>query len=452
MNASRSHALRSLIAIAGVAGSLATAQIILSERVWRIDLTQERSHVLSDHALQILGALDYDVAVTAFVRSDDPRNREIEDLLRRARAASSRFRYQVLDVNRNPAVAWQYGVDAFGAVVVESEGRRKEFPNPDEQTLMAAIVHVTRPGRRRVYFLQGHGEHGIRDRNRRSGYSYAQVALIKELYEVEELRLGESQPVPEDADALVIAGPRANLSASALRHVDAYLRSGGGVLVLLDPGQTSNVIELLGRYGVAVSSELVLDEENRLFAGDYLTLLVPGRSTAHPIGAGLKEPPLMSQVRPVTTAGTELTEAGLDLLMTSRSSWRTGDLSVLGTGVGNYRPEADAPGPVSVGVSVLVRGRGEEPGRLLVYGDSDFATNFFLDYLGNRDLFLNSVNWLAEEDTLVASRPPVQLPGVNQLFVSARQGRSVFWAGTVIQPAAILLLGIIVYMRRRITG
>lgn len=452
MNASRSHALRSLLAVAGVGGSLAMAQMILSERVWRIDLTPEKSHVLSDHARQILGALEHDVSITAFVRADDPRNRDIEDLLRRARAASEHVRYQVLDVNRNPAVAWQYGVDAFGAVVVESEGRRKEFPNPDEQTLMAAIVHVTRPGRRRVYFLQGHGERGIRDRNRRNGYSYAQVALIHELYEVDEVRLGESRPVPEDADALVIAGPQQNLSASALRHVDAYLRSGGGVLVLLDPGQASNLIELLGRYGVAVSDELVLDEENRLFAGDFLTLLVPGRSTAHPIGAGLQEPPLMSQVRPVTTAATELTEAGIELLMTSPSSWRTGDLSVLRTGVGHYRPEEDAEGPVSVGVSVLVRGRGDEPGRLLVYGDADFATNFFLEYLGNRDLLLNSVNWLAEEDTLVASRPPAKLPGVNQLFVSASQGRTVFWIGTVVQPAAILLLGIAVYTRRRLTG
>jgi ABC-type uncharacterized transport system involved in gliding motility auxiliary subunit len=100
----------------------------------------------------------------------------------------------------------------------------------------------------------------------------------------------------------------------------------------------------------------------------------------------------------------------------------------------------------------LVQGRDEKPGRLLVYGDSDFATNFFLDYLGNRDLFLNSVNWLAEEETLVASRPPAQIPGVNQLFVTAREGRALFWIGTVIQPAAFLLLGAIVYVRRRLSG
>jgi ABC-type uncharacterized transport system involved in gliding motility auxiliary subunit len=98
-------------------------------------------------------------------------------------------------------------------------------------------------------------------------------------------------------------------------------------------------------------------------------------------------------------------------------------------------------------VALRVRGAGE--GRVLVYGDSDFATNFFLDYLGNRDLLLNSINWLARDEQLIASRRPVQQPGVNQFFVSARQGAVAFWLGTVVQPAVVLVLGVVVYVRRR---
>jgi ABC-type uncharacterized transport system involved in gliding motility auxiliary subunit len=85
-----------------------------------------------------------------------------------------------------------------------------------------------------------------------------------------------------------------------------------------------------------------------------------------------------------------------------------------------------------------------------VYGDADFASNFFLGYLGNRDLFLNSVNWLAQEDTLVASRPPTQEPGVNQFFLSNDEGQRVFWVGTIVQPAIVLLLGLVVIGWRRL--
>lgn len=443
-------ALRSLVAIVGVAGSLIMLQRILSEQLWRLDMTPEQSHVLSDHARQILTALDRDVLITAFLRAEDPRNEEIRDLLLRASSASPRLRHQVLDVNRNPAVAQRYGIDAYGSVVVESGGRRKDFANPDEQLLMAAIVQVTRPGRRRVYFLTGHGEHGITDRDRRRGYSYALVALIHELYEVEEIRLGAEEEVPEDAAALVIAGAQRDLPAGAVRAIDGYVRRGGGLFVLLDPGNLPNLIGLLQRYGVAVSDEVVLDEQNRLFAGDFLTLLVPGRSTAHPVGAALQSPPLMSQVRAVTTVATEARAAGVDLLKTSSESWRTPGLEALQSGVGTYVAGRDTRGPIPVAVSVLVRAADGATGRVLVYGDSDFASNFFLGYLGNRDLFLNSVNWLAQEDTLVASRAPTQEPGVNQFFLSNDEGQRVFWVGTIVQPAIVLLLGLVVVGWRRL--
>jgi ABC-type uncharacterized transport system involved in gliding motility auxiliary subunit len=427
-------------------------QRILSEQLWRLDFTPEQRHVLSDHARQVLAALDRDVLITAFLRAEDPRNKDIRDLLLRVDAASSRVHHRVLDVNRNPAVAQRYGVEAYGSVVVESGPRRQDFANPDEQLLMAAIVQVTRPGRRRVYFLTGHGEHGIHDRDRRRGYSYALVALIHELYEVEEIRLSPDEEVPEDAAALIIAGAQRDLSSGIVRRIDAYVRGGGGVLVLLDPGDLPNLIGLLQRYGVAVSNEVVLDEQNRLFAGDFLTLLVPGRSTAHPVGAALQSPPLMSQVRAVTTVATEARAAGVDLLKTAPESWRTPNLEALRSGVGTYVAGRDTAGPVPVAVSVLVRSDEGPPGRVLVYGDSDFATNFFLGYLGNRDLFLNSVNWLAQEDTLVASRPPAQVPGINQFFLSASEGRRVFWIGTIVQPAVVLLFGLFVFGWRRLTA
>lgn len=445
-------ALRAFVALVGVAGTLFMLQRIFSERLWRLDFTAEQRYVLSEHARQILAALDRDVTITAFLRAEDPRNEDIRDLLLRVSAASPHVRYQVLDVNRNPAVAQRYGVDAYGSVVVESGRRRTDFANPDEQLLMAAIVQVTRPGRRRVYFLAGHGEHRIHDRDRRRGYSYALVALIHELYDAEEIRLSADQGVPDDAAVLIVAGARRDLSLTVVRQIDAYVRHGGGLLVLLDPGDLPNLTGLLQRYGVAVSNEVVLDEQNRLFAGDFLTLLVPGRSTAHPVGAALRSPPLMSQVRAVTTVATKARVAGIDLLKTSPESWRTPDLAVLETGAGTYVAGRDTRGPVPVAVSVLVRAEEGSPGRVLVYGDSDFATNFFLGYLGNRDLFLNSVNWLAQEDTLVASRPPAELPGINQFFLSANQGRRVFWIGTVVQPVLVLLFGLAVFGWRRWTA
>jgi ABC-type uncharacterized transport system involved in gliding motility auxiliary subunit len=435
--------LATLVGSLGCATALVFAQLLVARAGWRIDLSPEQRFVLSEHARQILAALDRPVEIVGFLRADDPRNREIDDLLARVRAASPQITTRLVDVNRNPALAREYGVDSYGAVVVESGGLRRDFTNPTEQTLMAAIIQVTRPARRRVYFSTGHGERSLGDRDRQTGYSSANVALINELYESGEVGLDGQSPLPGDAAALVIAAPRRDLPPGALHQIEAYLHRGGGVLVLLEPGkQAPSLNTLLRRYGIAVSDEVVLDGQQRMFAGDYLTMLVPGHSPDHPVSAALTSTPLMSGVRAVRIAPTESTESGIDLLATAPESWRTPDLGVLESGDSEFVAGRDTRGPVPVGASVLVRNEGAKPGRLLVYGDADFASNLLLGYLGNRDLLLNSVNWLAGEETMLGSRPPAQAPGVNQLFISDRQGERVFWLGAVILPAAILVLGL----------
>jgi ABC-type uncharacterized transport system involved in gliding motility auxiliary subunit len=435
--------LATVVGVIGCAMALGFAQLLVARAGWRVDLSPEQRFVLSEHARGVLAALDRPVQITGFLRADDPRNREIEDLLSRVTAGSPQVSSRLVDVNRNPALARAYGVDAFGALVVESDGLRRDFTNPTEQTIMAAIIQVTRPARRRVYFSAGHGERSIGDRDRQSGYSTANVALINEMYEVGDVVLDGQTPVPDDAAALVIAAPRRDLTSGALRQIEAYLRRGGGVLVLLEPGKRApSLTALLSRYGIAVSDEVVLDGEQRMFAGDYLTMLVPGRSLDHPVSATLTSTPLMSGVRAVRIVATDTTEAGIDLLATSADSWRTSDLSALERGSGAFLAGRDTRGPVPVGASVLVRNQGDRSGRLLVYGDADFASNTLLGYLGNRDLLLNSVNWLAGEETMLGSRPPSQAPGVNQLFISDREGERMFWLGAVVLPVVILLFGL----------
>jgi len=443
MTFARRQGLLALVSTVAVAGSLVTAQRIVARHAWRLDLTPDHRYVLSAHAVRALADLPRDVLVTAFVRADDPRNRDLADLLRQIGAASDHVRSRTLDVNRNPAVARQYGIGAYGSLVVESDGRQKVVVNPDEGALVGAIRQVTRP-QPRVYVLTGHGERNIEDADRQQGYSMAKAALQEEQYEVRPLTTLAEHGVPEDASVVIIAAPRSDLLASELLQLDAYLRRGGALLVLLDAAtETPSLIGLLRRYGIEVSNLVVLDPDNRLFAGDYLTMVIPQRAAEHPVSAALRAAPLMSQVRAVARSGT----AGVELLRSSPQSWGTADRGVLRTGIAEFDQQHDAPGPLPVGVAV--GGDRGTAGRLLVYGDSDFATNFFLDYLGNRDLWLNSVNWLAGEEMLIGSREPAKTPGVNQFFLSARQGRLIFWLGTVVQPAIVLLAGAVVLWVRR---
>jgi gliding motility-associatede transport system auxiliary component len=446
-----------LVSLAGLGGSLFMAQLILSHHNWRLDLTPEKRFTLSDHSRQILKGLDRDVQIIAFLRSDDERNPEIEDLLNRVSNGSPHVQTAVVDVNRNPAVAREYGVGNYASVVVASEGRRKEFPNPREDLLMEAILQVTRPTRKVVYFLTGHGEQDVNNTDRHAGYSAVRTLLRGEFYEVLPLSLLGETGVPKDANVVVIAAPRKDLLTSELLKLSEYVERGGGLLVMMDPQSSPSLGAFLERYGVRFTGDVVVDPENRLFAGDYLTMTVPGLSEAHPVSAALKAPPLFSQARAVEfPAAAPRGVKGIEFLHTAPSSWRTPDLNVLRTGVATFASGRDQPGPVPVGVSVLVSnsvdGKPGRTARFIILGDSDFADNFFIEYLGDKDLLVNSIDWLAGEEELVGQRTPLRQPGVNQFFVSARQGRLAFILGTIVEPALFLLVGAVVILRRRWAG
>ena len=81
----RGQALRIALAIPALIGIFFLGQALLDARSWRIDLTPGRRYTLSEHARQVLGGLDRDVRVLAFLRSQDPRNPLIDDLLRQVR-------------------------------------------------------------------------------------------------------------------------------------------------------------------------------------------------------------------------------------------------------------------------------------------------------------------------------------------------------------------------------
>ncbi|MBI3783210.1 MAG: GldG family protein [Deltaproteobacteria bacterium] len=447
------HWLLLAVSTGGLAAFLAMAQVVLASYGWRLDLTPERSYTLSPHARQVLAGLSRDVVITAFVRSGDDRNHQIEDLMRRVAAVSPHVRTNLIDINRNPAVARQYGVGSYAGFVVECGTRRRQFENPSEPLLVAAILQVTRDSRRVVYFLGGHGERDIYSTDRQQGYSLISLALTQELYDVRVLDLLHQAEVPRDADVVVIAGARRDPLPLEIEQLAAFAHRGGALLVLLEPRGATALIDFLARYGVRTDDTMVVDSENRLFAGDYVTLSVPVLSPRHPISAALQAPPLFSGACPVEFAASPRGGVrGLEILSTAASSWRTRDFDALRSGEAAFVSGRDVRGSQSVGVSLLVgppHTDGDAVARFVVLGDSDFATNFFVDSLGNKDLLVDSVNWLAGEDALLGARAQARIPGVNQFFLTDEQGREAFLLGTVIEPGAVLLVGMVVVMRRR---
>jgi ABC-type uncharacterized transport system involved in gliding motility auxiliary subunit len=446
--------LRVIAAVPALVSIFFLGQGVLDRRGWRLDLTPERRYTLSDHAGRVLDGLEADVRLLAFLRSQDPRNVVIRDLLRQFELRSPRVRVDVVDVNRSPSLAREYDVASYGALVVESGGRRRVVGSPREEVLIAAILQVTRQERRTVGWVLGHGEGDLASIDRRRGYSTARRALESEYYEVVPVSLMGGD-VPVGTSTLVIAGPSKDFLPEELAALDRYLQRPGRALVMVDPHQAPSLAAFLERYHVRLGPDVVVDPDARLYGGEYVTMQLGYDRGAHPILSPLTAAPLFSRSRSVevpTGAGRDT--VGVVFLRTGEQSWTTADPEVTRTAVPAFVQGRDRHGPIGVGAEVAFRPPvlpGEEPrqGRLVVFGNAQFANNFFIELLGNKDLFVNAVAWLVRDPEGIGRRNPQQVPGINQFFVSEEDGVRLYWASAVLLPAAFALVGVGLAARRR---
>ena len=83
----------------------------------------------------------------------------------------------------------------------------------------------------------------------------------------------------------------------------------------------------------------------------------------------------------------------------------------------------------------------------MIFGDSDFARNRFFFSSDNADLLLNSVNWLADDYELISIRPKL-LP-YRELVLNSRERDFIKWSSWFFPPAVMMLLGGLVWWRRR---
>jgi gliding motility-associatede transport system auxiliary component len=451
-----------LLNVVGLLGCFAMAEAISYRHSLRFDLTPEQTYTLSQHSLKVIDEVEKPVKIMAFVRKEDPRNAYLTDLFWRIGLRQPKITSRVVDINRNPGLARTYRADAYGSVIVECGARRKSFSNVREEILMASILQVTRDYEKTVYMLTGHGERDMNESDRNRGYTTARNVLEQEFYHVKPLSLFGTDPVPKDAAAIVIAGPRRDLQPEEALKLDEYLRDGGSILLLIDPGDSGSIGAFLHRYRVDLPSAVVADDDNRLAASEPLTARLSGRSRESSVTLALDADPVFSLFRPLEVLPGDADDIDvLPLLTTSKNSWAVATQgTTLPDNLDFDAKRGDRRGPLLAGVSIAVKlakpveaaedQSVSRAGRMIVYGDSDFANNFFIDLGGGRDLLVNSVNWLALEDTLIGVRTERKVSGKEQFFVSSRQNRTVFLLGVIIQPAIFLVMGLAMFLRRRL--
>jgi gliding motility-associatede transport system auxiliary component len=438
-----------------VVGILALLNVVGNNRHQRWDLTANKQFSLSEQTLKVLTDLPQPVQATAFYQTDA--KQEAEDLLREYETRSNgKVSVEFVDPDQEPARAQQAGIKEYGTTVLTMGDRTQSVSGSRESDFTTGLLRLINPTQKKIYFTTGHNERKV-DTADRDSYGQMRTSLQSDNYVVDTLVLAGGQPVPDDAAVVVIAQPRNPFSDEEKQAISQYLDNGGKLMILTQPNLPPAQLQvplsdLVSRWKVEIGSAPVAEGNPQLSLPREPTVPIVARYPVHKIteGLGFTFFPTVTYITvPQDTGDATITA----LLQTSDRSWAETGLPQV-----NFDEGVDPKGPLTIAVAIDAKpvnapppgaeDQAEKKTRVVIFGDADFVANDAMQVSSaNRDLFLNAVNWLAEEEELISIRPKTQ--DTRSMFLSSSQTNLVLVTCVVFLPLLVLAAGGFVWWSRR---
>lgn len=449
------RAIRSAVLVVAVLAILSVANVLAYRRHYQWDLTGNRRLTLAPVSVNLLHSLRKKITVTAFFTRDTRRGMEaqqanqVRDLLDQYADRSPNFHYQLIDYLREPDKFAAARMTSYPPVTLfEAEGGgREEVKGTTEKDFTAALIKLTRPNKKKIYFTMGHGELNPDTPETRDSATVVKSVLADQQYDIATVDLmGKERRVPADCSVLVIAGPQVELRSEEVKAVTDYLNGGGHALVLLrvtGPG----LQPLLKDWGVTVGNDVVAQLVD---LGGLTAISERVRVTkfeTHDIDRGLSAVsfPL---VRTLGSAKPTPTGVSITPLVKSGSDTIAKKVAPGQARVDPTPKPSDPKGPFNLAEVADKTGNGKES-RVVVVGSTDWASDMLADdpTTSNRYLFTNAVNWLANEDVLV-DIPPKDTPPEQVTLTPEQRIRSLY-LNLLLFPVICLFMAGFVWWKRR---
>lgn len=433
-----------------VIGVLGLANWLAQRHNKSFDATANKRYSLSDQTIKVVSGLKQDVKINYFDRTSE--FTRAKDLLDRYDNLSSKLQVNYIDPDKKPQLAKVAGIRNYGTIQIDVGPKREEAKSLSEEEVTGALIRGLKGGDRTVCFVTGSGEHSLEDSGR-SGYSNAKELIERNNYKTKSINLLEKAEIPKDCTIVAVAGPRFDYVAPVVAALKAYVVNGGHALFLLDPplklgkeetAENAELQKVLYEWNVVMNKDLVVDTSGlgQIFGLNEVVPLVT-KYESHPITREMKETAsavILARTVDSRSGGPATVEK---LFSTSENSYATTNLSAAEMKID---PNKDKKGPLNLAIAGTIPREGGA-GRFVVVGSSGWIANNLLRFNGNRDLFMNMLNWLSSDEDLISIRP--KEPEDRRLSLTRSQMSMIFYMSVLFLPLIVVAAGVSVWWRRR---
>lgn len=431
-----------LLACLGFAGWLS------EEFNFRSDWTAGARHSLSKDSIRLLEELAGPVQLRTYQSDDASLTKAIREILSRYQNHKHDFSFQIINPDIHIQQAGADGIQRYGQSIVEYQGKQERIDILNEESLTNALMRLHRGNSPKILFLSQHGERSVKDTST-TGYSLLAEKLRQTGFEVNNINLLQ-QELQTSNSVLVLSSINKPLLQSEQQLIQQYIEQGGNLLWLQDPGIDSSqqlFTELLGikfLHGVVVENN---EKISRMLQLSHAAMVPVLEYKLHPITQKMQYYTLFTTASAIIAVNNDMQWIHSDLLISSDSSWsETGDfISDI-----KFDRDIDIPGPLSLGMALQRQLKLNDimtAQRIVIIGDSDFASNHNIGHGANLDFIQKTLNWLSEDDILI-SIAAKNAPDL-ELHLSSTAAATIALAFLVIIPLGLSTVGIVIWIKRR---
>jgi ABC-type uncharacterized transport system involved in gliding motility auxiliary subunit len=381
------------------------------DKTW--DLSRDKTNTLSDQSVKAIETLtkrDATLSVTAYF-IDQQQEQTFRDLIGLYLAKNAKMKIEYVNPQKENARAMADNLTSGNTAIFKLGSQENRVTTFSEEKITNALVAVLKEGSKKIYFTKGHGEGQLTGQDS-SGFEQVSQELKNNRYEVADVTLLDAGKVPDDAAALIIAGPKYDFKEPELKFVEDFIAKGGGLLVLVDAMvETNNLNKFMAKYGLSFNNDLMIllpDDpraqllgQNNAIIQDFdefspitkdfarksnvAVLLQNTRTLAEVTDNSSKfKVSLIGKTAGETTVRVKNVNSASDLKGITKERIEQGSFAVMGTATGKI---------------------GEKESRIAAFGSVQFMTNQGTQTAENKDLFTNAVSWLTQDEDFISIRP-----------------------------------------------